>query len=555
MQERPPSPLPLAARKLTKHMRTRQVQTDKLIKWWTLPPWPRVGRAKMKIAPLFKSATALVTFIVSLCFELVDTMPSSESSSSTSSKPRIRISIPSRQPSQPTPVRQQQNDDRHRQVSPTPLRTTTDNSKRPAARLHKNRALPYLSPRLLEGLRNGDLEFPINEECKCVLCGCGTCNNGPFPKLLNCRHFSTGTSLKIIPTGRLIVGGFTDGTLRLFDLSCPAFSQSSLESSDYSEGESSLDNTAPKNVMVCSKAFQRYGAVACQIHARGVHTSLLMHVDCSEDGLYCFGGVIRGSMELVAVNLSNIHRQTSSGDHKDLLDLIQVHRHSDAKLKGFGACTRIAPNKYLLLTGKGIKNIHIWSFAPKEQNQWQCLYDTQTNGNTISILHWRYDPNGLLQAWSKSDSQKLRVWDLSHEQHQGDAGHALYNKTSVVQQLAKQNTPHSKGRPKRPPYVDVASTESALGIAGAFCFGGGYNQVSVVSLDVENVSSPYNHTEMALPGFSGERTNRRQQRGDLQSIVRVAGMSRDADHVLLELSNVCITRVHHAFDVQSVVMH
>jgi WD40 repeat protein len=329
--------------------------------------------------------------------------------------------------------------------------------------------------------------------------------------------FLSGTSLKIVPGGHLVVAGFTDGTLRLFDLTGRPVSRD-----DPAEHK--------KNVVVCSKTFQRYGAVACQIHARGVHTSLLMHVDVSDDGLFCFGGVIRGSVELVAVNLSKVH----SFPKRDLLDQIHVHRHADAKLKGFGACARLEDQTYLLLTGKGIKNIHIWSFEPS-QDRWQCLYDTQTNGNTISILHFRHDPNGLLQAVSKSDLQKLRVWDLSYEQHQGHSSHPLFGTRSIIAHLTKKAPLHS--RPKRPPYVDVASTESALGIAGAFCFGGGYNQVSVVGLDVENVTSPYNITEMALPGNPAQ-TSRRQQRGDLQSIVRVAGMSKDADHVLLELSNV-----------------
>lgn len=364
------------------------------------------------------------------------------------------------------------------------------------------------------------------------------------PQLFTTHRTSfLGTSLKIIPSGRLVVAGFTDGTLRLFDLSSPAGTSPSQQSHSPASEDDELTFEAPsKTAMVCSKAFQRYGAVACQIHARGVHTSLLMHVDCSEDGLYCFGGVIRGSMELVAVDLSHID------DSTDLLDLIRVYRHSDAKLKGFGACTRLKgpTQKYLLLTGKGIKNIHIWSFEPLSANQWQCLYDTQTNGNTISILHLRYDPQGLLQALSKSDSQKLRVWDLSHEQHGGDPKHALYHKQSTIQQLAKKS-PASTERPKRPPYVDVASTESALGIAGAFCFGGGYNQVSVVSLDVENVGSPYNHTEMALPGCG---TNRRRQRGDLQSIQQVAGMTKDASHVLLELSNVSMQWLPFSYKIR-----
>jgi hypothetical protein len=352
--------------------------------------------------------------------------------------------------------------------------------------------------------------------------------------ILTCLFASSGTSLKIVPNGRIMVAGFTDGTLRLFVLTGRP---SAFSGDDIAERK--------KHAVVCSKAFQKFGAVACQIHARGVHTSLLMHVDCSEDGLFCFGGVARGSVELVAVDLSRVQY---SRQQQDLLDSITVHRHADAKLKGFGACTRLAgpTQKYLLLTGKGIKNIHIWSFEPTavtEENRWQCLYDTQTNGNTISILHFRKDPHGLLQAVSKSDNQKLRVWDLSFEQHQGDASHKIYGRKSVIAPLARK-APLLE-RPKRPPYVDVASTESALGIAGALSFGGGYNQVSVVGLDVENVTSPYNITEMALPvNPASHQTSRRQQRGDLQSIIRVAGMSKDACHVLLELSNV---RFHGVF--------
>lgn len=390
-------------------------------------------------------------------------------------------------------------------------------------------------------------------------CSCHGAAYSNLNKLCHSSLFFLGTSLKILPNGSLVVAGFTDGTLRLFDLEAAAGPSSSAASAPLSheppeaytsgsEDELSFETTTKKNAMVCSKTFQRYGAVAAQIHARGVHTSLIMHVDCSEDSLYCFGGVIRGSMELVAVDLSNI-ASTNKQNKGDLLDVIQVYRHSDAKLKGFGACTRLKGKEqtYLLLTGKGIKNIHIWSFCPKETNAWQCLYDTQTNGNTISILHLRYDPNGLLQALSKSDSQKLRVWDLSHEQHGGDESHALYTKKSTIQQLAKKSV-SSKERPKRPPYVDVANTESCLGLAGEFSFGGGCDQVSVVSLDVENVSSPFNHTEMALPGCG---TSRRRQRGDLQSIVRVAGMTKDAGHVLLELSNVRILLYVYVLVIQT----
>ena len=265
-----------------------------------------------------------------------------------------------------------------------------------------------------------------------------------------------GTSSGLVPSGRLAIAGFTDGTLRLFDLTGifakdknhPALkyrddddnddhddiiagvsssakndannpnnsnwgndatstcrrrkegsggtSSSSSSAVDmlFDDDASSNDDEVDNNDIfyddsttkragrrvVDSRSNQRYGAVSCQIHARGVHTSLLMDVAVSEDGLYAFGGVQRGSVELAAVYLGDVEAylderllSSSSCDYVDdgetsvgLLDLIQVDRHADAKLKGFGACTRLwngwerARNgierpEYLLCTGKGIK--------------------------------------------------------------------------------------------------------------------------------------------------------------------------------------------------------
>jgi hypothetical protein len=257
-----------------------------------------------------------------------------------------------------------------------------------------------------------------------------------------------------VPSGRLAVAGFTDGTLRLFDLTgifardknhpalrnsasgadagsrrtrkgkngaaCPSSAAADelfdddASSSDGDDDEIEIDDdnddsatpdnatattttTTRRRRVVDSRSNQRYGAVSCQIHARGVHTSLLMDVAVSEDGLYAFGGVQRGSVELAAVYLGDVEgylderlpssssSSSSSGrasaaaglkyDDSDgrgddetpgILDLIQVDRHADAKLKGFGACTRlwngwerarsgVERPEYLLCTGKWIK--------------------------------------------------------------------------------------------------------------------------------------------------------------------------------------------------------
>jgi hypothetical protein len=108
-----------------------------------------------------------------------------------------------------------------------------------------------------------------------------------------------------------------------------------------------------------------------------------MDVAVSEDGLYAFGGVQRGSVELVAVHLGEVENYldekfpsddvttSKPGGEKQaesivgLLDLVRVDRHADAKLKGFGAVARLWNGwerarsgdrpEYLLFTGKGIK--------------------------------------------------------------------------------------------------------------------------------------------------------------------------------------------------------
>ncbi|KAL9188447.1 hypothetical protein ACHAXT_006825 [Thalassiosira profunda] len=398
------------------------------------------------------------------------------------------------------------------------------------------------------------IEFEVNQEC---------------------------TSIGLVPSGRIAVAGFTDGTLRLFDLtgifakdknhpdnrkddSAALFDDDSSVSSEEGSFQSSLGTGMGKNaksMSVDSRVNQRYGAVACQIHAKGVHTSLLMDVAVSEDGLYAFGGVQRGSVELAAVYLGDVEgyldgrEQEASNDvhTPEILDLIQVDRHADAKLKGFGACVRLWNGwdrvkggerpEYLLFTGRGIKNIHIWSYKPSHRDEdatWTCLYDTPGNGTSIHQLYFRHNLHGSLQAISKSDDQKLRVWDLTYEQRRVAEG------------------TDGSDRPKRPDYVDVASTEGTIGVCGPYAFasgslGGMHNIINVVGLDADDVSSPFNSTELALPiadaggEYLSRRTSRtgRQQRGDLTSVVHVAGLSHDAGHALLQLSNGSVVHYMH----------
>jgi len=318
-----------------------------------------------------------------------------------------------------------------------------------------------------------------------------------------------------------------------------------------------------------------------------------MDVAVSQDGLYAFGGVQRGSVELAAVYLGDVEgyldemRERKEEDGKEkgeeaeepgLLDLIQVDRHADAKLNGFGACKRLWNGwdratkggerpEYLLFTGMGIKNIHIWSYQPSRLEKDKdflstCLYDTPGNGTSINQLYFRHNAHGTLQGISKSDDQKLRVWDLSYEQRHIATGGG-----------ADGGSDGASNRLRRPEYCNVASTEGTVGVCGPYAFAAGSlgycsKIVNVIGLDADDASSPYNCTELALPsvdaasgeGFAGvggvrpscssdrQREERgevepfsisgaarwtgRQQRGDLKSVLGVTSLALDANHAL-----------------------
>ena len=401
------------------------------------------------------------------------------------------------------------------------------------------------------------------------------------------------TSLKFSPSGRLVIGGFADGTVRLFDLtgtfqtSHHASQKKSSTTHNKTRGNSqSAGGVGGSSILVDSKDNQLYGAVAGQIHAKGVHTSLLMTVDIAPDCRWCFAGVLRGSMELLALDLTELEdhywntechgRQEEQEEEEEpatnLLDHVTVYRHADAKLRGFGACTRLQHSpSYLLLTGKAIKNIHIWKFTPpppRSSNDsgpalvptWVQLYNTQTNGTTIQFLQFRRCPGTnnttRLEALSKSDGQKLRVWDLTSED--------LPVSTSSSKEGPPEPTTTTTKQPvrKRPAYTDVANTEAALAVAGNLSLCGGsewYNQMSLVSLeDSYDGGGPrgdnnhnhhtkpvawFHHSEMALPGIPSPSVaepgggRRRPGRGDLTCLDAAYTTGYDSNHVLLQLSN------------------
>ena len=143
------------------------------------------------------------------------------------------------------------------------------------------------------------------------------------------------------------------------------------------------------------------GKLVGHIKAKGLHTSLLLTVKITEDCRFCFAGVTKGSSEMLAIDLAKLSVPWVT-EEKEELD-VDVHSHSDAKLRGFSAVAKVIRKEqkndiynpcYRLACGKGIKNVHIWEFkknlcSTSDKPSWTCIYDVASNGNTITCIGFR----------------------------------------------------------------------------------------------------------------------------------------------------------------------
>lgn len=250
------------------------------------------------------------------------------------------------------------------------------------------------------------------------------------------------TSIDIAPHGAFIAAGSSSGMVLLFDLSNP-YKQSG-------------------------------GLLIGQIRARGMHTNLLMTVKFSEDSRFCFAGVMKGSSEMLAIDLGKVlvdvgsrvptgqglemgsgrtQRQDATDDdacgvsvdsdpiQQQQLKHILTFSHSDAKLRGFGSVARMdslpadaptdcavsaalvlpalgAEATYRLACGKGIKNVHIWHFSVdvatfegKSALRGRWQYVYDVASNGNTITHIEFRQGGA-ELLSKSAGVNIRVWDL-----------------------------------------------------------------------------------------------------------------------------------------------
>ncbi|CAM9746818.1 unnamed protein product, partial [Choristocarpus tenellus] len=282
------------------------------------------------------------------------------------------------------------------------------------------------------------------------------------------------SSLSLTPDGCYVLVGFGDGTVRVYSLALNSVGAADME-----------------------------GTAVAQIKAKGMYsnTRVECHIETSEDGRFAFAGLLRGSQEMKAIDLIDLPRWTTLPSRKearsssytvDVESCVRTHRHVDPKLRGFGAVavvrkpTVAEKGEYRLFCGRGIKNIHVWSFKPphprrnatqrsrsgsdaseeeekekekeeeEDHGEWRCLYDTHTNGATVELVAFR---NGGLEGISKSTDSNIRVWDLSDPE-------------STV----------------KPPFRDVSNSKDTRVVFGDYAYGG-TTTLSLVKLDAPAVAN------------------------------------------------------------------
>lgn len=268
------------------------------------------------------------------------------------------------------------------------------------------------------------------------------------------------------------------------------------------------------------------GVLVGHIHAKGLHTNLLLTVKITEDSRFCFGGVMNGSSELLAIDMGRLPVETmnTSGRSKAKTEvnaeLITIYSHFDPKLRGFGNAALVCPlttntnttniksinnvssssvtsPAYRLVCGRA-RLIHIWEFRPESSQQWTCMYDVATNGNTIECIEFR---NGGHEVLSKSVGANLRVWNLQ----------SYENDPSV-----------------RPSYEDIPNSTDVKSLQGGFAFGGMYN-FAVVKI---GASKEVNRDAFEIPERNTQDDNGQRKKRMMRQIDFVIGTS-DARHALV----------------------
>ncbi|KAK1943426.1 RNA-binding E3 ubiquitin-protein ligase MEX3C [Phytophthora citrophthora] len=222
--------------------------------------------------------------------------------------------------------------------------------------------------------------------------------------------FSTegvATALDVSPDGEIIVVGFQDGSVRLYE----------------------MDSSVPSD---------RHGYLLGHIDEQSSQGSSNVHlrVKISPDGRYVFVGCRQGPRVVMSINLDN-YRNQKDGDAEDFQQF-QKHFYTNSRLRGFADVTTYVPpaeikqqessrSAYYILTGLGVGNLNLWRFVEpglhQEEPIWEHLQNFGAGGNTAmmgAFLPSSISPGVLAIAAICSD-KNMRVWPLEFEKMSSDA--------------------------------------------------------------------------------------------------------------------------------------
>ena len=253
------------------------------------------------------------------------------------------------------------------------------------------------------------------------------------------------------------------------------------------------------------------GVLVGHIHAKGLHTNLLLTVKITEDCRFCFGGAMTGSSEILAIDLGRLPVESTIGGRSKLnaeinAELITIYSHFDPKLRGFGNAALVSKTiasgtsnnaTYRLVCGRA-RLLHVWEFCPESTQQWTCMYDVATNGNTIECIEFRCGGHEVL---SKSVGANLRVWNLNS-----------YETDPSI----------------RPSYEDIPNSADVKSLLEGFAFGGVYN-FAVVKIGAPKEA---NRDAFEMPERSTQDDNGQRRKRMMRQIDTVIGTS-DAQHALV----------------------
>ena len=213
-----------------------------------------------------------------------------------------------------------------------------------------------------------------------------------------------------------------------------------------------------------------------------------------------------------------------------------LHHHTDGELN------TSTSTEYLLACGKGIKNVHLFSYYPHNPHccdaggdssagaALQCMYDISSNGNTIESMCFRVTPDPCrdgyyhcrdpaaptagdpskpsLLLYSKSSGANIRVWDLSSRytvspgalELPGAGGRGAPVQDSVPSDTDTDAADTGSPDPLDPAalplskcaYEDLPNTQDIRYLFNQnYCYGGTY-EFAVLQLESAAVSGPGN---------------------------------------------------------------